>query len=480
MLNFFRILLLFIFFILQGCATSNYTDSRESFYKGNFTEAANSFRVHYDSSADKDRLLYLLEAGIVFHTQGNYKKSIQLFQQAEQQARFALESISESVSSFAINDNTTTYNGEHFELVLINFYLALNHILLEDYDNAKRYFRKLEMEHKILKLTEEKYQQNLMARYLDALISEYTENYNDARVQYTNIMSIDPDINITGDRYILALKENDVVDQEKYSSGKSLIHAYNADLKRISYSSELGEIVIINQGGRAATRVSRGKIKESQEFQTALGASLQIAIQTGAANLEIPAILAAVGEAENPVPEYKIVDPVGSEPQQIYINGKLVSDMIILNDYSLTAMKEFNSRYSKIVTGNVASLAAKIVTAAVVARVAAEAAKKAAAEAKSRLSAKGPLGHLASFATDKLIESGSGYLAGKLAGALVKPDLRSWSLLPSNYQIQRFFLEPGEYIFQFNIPGSRELTDPVKIQVVKQKPYFINLRTLNN
>ena len=54
----------------------------------------------------------------------------------------------------------------------------------------------------------------------------------------------------------------------------------------------------------------------------------------------------------------------------------------------------------------------------------------------------------------------AGVLAGASVGSTIKPDLRCWRLLPSNFQVKRIFLESGKYQFMFKTNDqSRILTN---------------------
>jgi len=455
---------------LGNCATSYASvirDVEKSFYSGNFDQALPKVRELANRADSKDRLLYLMEAGIILHTKGDYKSSNLAFQEAEEIADNIKISLSKSGLSFLLNDAESNFTGEDFERVLIKFYIALNYIFLDNYEEAKRYFRRLDVELQEMKYVQGKYRQNLAARYLDAILSEALGRFNDARVQYRNIEMISPNFQgISGDRYVLAVKENDPRDIEKLKSAAGSVMAYDNNMNPIPYERGMGEVVIINQAGKAAVKESRGKIVNDEFFVVALRGSIETAIRARGEGASAAGVLTAMSRAENPIPIYRERDPQSALPRSVIVNGKKIGTTTIFNDYSETAKQNFNENYKLLVTKNVASIAVKMVSAYI--------ASEAAARAITR-------GRRAEDQGEQIMENiiriGLGAAAGYAASQTIAPDLRSWRLLPSNYQIKRIHLRPGAYTIY--LPGGKlpDGTSEVKVTIEPNKPVFLNFRT---
>lgn len=456
-----------------GCSSTyieRIAPTESAFFSGNYESAIPKIRSLVNDSNSGDRLLYLMEAGVVFHTQGDYKKSLTVFQEAEQLADIAERTVTQKGLAFALNDTHLDFAGENFERVLIKFYMSLNYLLLSDFENAKRYFKKVEYELKEMKFTESSYKQNLFIRYLDAIVSENVGKFNDARVQYKNLEQIAPNLKeITGDRLILAMKEKDIKDIQRYSNGLEYVQSFNKELKKIPYSLDMGELIIINQAGKAAVKESRGKILEDGVFGSYLKSSIASTLtsQTSSRAMTVGAILALVGAAENPVPIYKERDVESSGQSEIIINGVSVQKTKILNSYSETAMKNFNDNYETIVQKNIVSIATKIIIAA--------GAAMAAREIAAASSGKGDGAQLIADIVEMIVGSAVG--AG--ISATIAPDLRCWRLLPSNFQVSRIFLEPGTYNVQLKPAGTKVIpkNEFQNIVVEKGKITFINVRS---
>lgn len=130
-------------------------------------------------------------------------------------------------------------------------------------------------------------------------------------------------------------------------------------------SPNLSEVIIIHEAGKSATKESRGKLLDDEYFALALQGAIEIAIRTEGAGASVSGVLATLSTAENPIPIYKERDLEGSSKRHFYINGTDIGAPEILNNYSDTAMKNFNDNYKAIITKNLTSLAVKIVAAVV-------------------------------------------------------------------------------------------------------------------
>lgn len=139
---------LFVLPLFVSCLASyqeRIAKTETAFYSGNYEEAIPDIREIVQDSENKDRLLYLMEAGIIFHTKGDYEKSVIVFEQAEAIADTLQVSALRQGLSFVMSDEEANFRGEDFERVLIKFYLGLNKLMLKDHEASKRYFKKSNM-----------------------------------------------------------------------------------------------------------------------------------------------------------------------------------------------------------------------------------------------------------------------------------------------------------------------------------------------
>jgi len=426
--------------------------TEESFYSGDIDGAVTKITPLAQDSSSRDRLLFYMEAGGVYHTKGDYETSNEIFRRADEMAEEIKTSITDSAKSFLLNDRESAFQGENFERVLIKYYIALNQVLLGDLENAKRTLRKLEADLKEMKYEDSAFKQILAARYLDALISEELRAFNDARVQYKNLEMFGADRDfIHGERYLLAMRAGDAGDMAKHAAHRSQLPAK---------MKEAGELVLLVQSGKAAVKASRGNLMNDREFAIALRVAIDVAILSHGKGLSTAGVIAMMGTAENPIPKFSFRD-ADSLPT-LTVAEKTVPKPALLTDFDQIAEKNFNENYSSYINKNVASIATKIVIAAVAADAVAR---------QIRKNDNGIVGALGGLAV--------GIGAGGAVAATVKPDLRSWHMLPARFSALRIVLPAGTY--QISTPATEGLVvlgnheQPVEIRPGKKT--FVSLRS---
>ncbi|TGK85933.1 hypothetical protein EHQ23_15060 [Leptospira bourretii] len=464
--------ILFLSLFILGCASdyNKIIQATESAYYGqNYDSAIPKIRELYEGSSNKDKLLFLMEAGMIFHTKGDYVTSNKVFKEAEDLADNIKVSMTRSGLSFVLSDNESNYTGEDFERVMIKFYIANNYLLQGDTNNAKIYFRRLDFELKEMRFLAPDYRQNNAARLIDAYVSEKLGRYNDARVQYKNMEQlIGKSQNLVADRYLLAVREGDSGDQAKYAAGRSSLQAYNSSMQRTSPENEkLSEVIIIHEAGKSAIKMSRGKLMDDEYFAVALRGAVEIGLRAKGAGASLAGAVAALSVAENPIPIYKERDPKGSLPKKYYINGVDVGYSDIMNNYSETAMNNFNENYKTMITKNLTSLSLKVVAAVIASEAMARAIESGGKNKNNDL-------------VSTLIRVAAGAAAGLAVSQTIAPDLRCWRTIPANFQVKRILLAPGEYDFKVESPGSVVTAAPKKLLVEADKPLFVSVRSYSN
>ncbi|EOQ96235.1 putative lipoprotein [Leptospira wolbachii serovar Codice str. CDC] len=464
--------ILFLSLFILGCASdyNKIIKATESAYYGqDYDSAIPKIRELYEGSSTKDKLLFLMEAGMIFHTKGDYVTSNKVFKEAEDLADNIRVSMMRSGLSFVLSDNESNYTGEDFERVMIKFYIANNYLLQGDTANAKIYFRRLDFELKEMRFMAAEYRQNNAARLIDAYVSEKLGRYNDARVQYKNMEQlVGKSQNLIADRYLLAVREGDSGDQAKYAAGRSSIQAYNSSMQRTSPENEkLSEVIIIHEAGKSAIKMSRGKLMEDEYFAVALRGAVEVGLYSKGAGASLTGAIAALSIAENPIPIYKERDPNGSLPKKYFINGVDVGYSDIMNNYSETAMNNFNENYKTLITKNLTSLSLKIVAAVIASEAMARAIESSGKSKNNDL-------------VSGLIRVAAGAAAGLAVSQTIAPDLRCWRTIPANFQVKRIFLAPGEYDFKVESPGSIVTAAPKKLLVEAGKPLFVSVRSYSN
>ncbi len=210
MLSIKNFLLLIIIFLLMGCSNLRTRDAyKEPLLQNaqhrNFSGAIRIIEEAEEKSfTEKDKVLYHLYLGILFHYDKNYNASIYHLNQAEDLIdELYTKSISRAASSILLNDNTLAYSGEDYEDIYINIFKALNFINMKDIDAAFVEIRKVNIK---LNLLEDKYKEyanklnssddskievsvkstqfnnSALARYLSMLLYRAENSMDDARI----------------------------------------------------------------------------------------------------------------------------------------------------------------------------------------------------------------------------------------------------------------------------------------------------------
>jgi len=184
----------FMVLLTLSCASmytsqSQYVEAEAFAKQGNYGAAAATIEDSRGTSyQEKERVLFYLDTGMLYHYAGEYEKSNSALTEAE----YAIEdlytqSISKAIGSGLLNDNALDYDGEVYEDLYINIFKSLNYIALGDPESALVEIRRVNNK---LNLLQDKY--NLMYdQYIgsgessQAEVSEITnEFHNDALARY--------------------------------------------------------------------------------------------------------------------------------------------------------------------------------------------------------------------------------------------------------------------------------------------------------
>ena len=449
-----------------ACASANYNQVMKKpetmFYQGKFKEASRQLIPYVNKIGDRDRLLFLMEAGLMLQAAQDYENSNKVLLEAGKLADQITTSISKQTASLFLNDTVTNYKGEDFERVLVHMYLGINFLFLKEPESARVEFKKVnDLLRDINVSTGRRYKQNLMAKYLTAIAFEIiADKENDANdrefayVEYKQIYELDPRLaSVYVDLQRLAKQLDDSEDYNKW------IRKFG---KRDNLPQDYGELVMIYQAGLGAVKISRGPLLSDNAMKTSIHVSLRG--MRLAAGLTVAAVVAALRVAQNPIPKFQRRNNK-IQYLVINVNGTDLARTYMLEDIETTAIKNLEDDYNKLA----AKVAAGIAVKAVSALAAGYATKKIAQQFKQTKKFAGILGKIAGAAT------GAALLAN------IKPDLRCWHTLPANLQFSRLYLAPGVYNIKIKFIdryGRVERTTDHSINIVKGEKTFFNFRTL--
>ena len=183
-------LLLFFLVLANGCARLGLGQSRTLFYRGELEEAEAGLETVRKASG-KNRVLFLMERGLIYQANGKYEKSNHdLLEAARQLEKLEAIDVTEQAGSFLSSDWMLTYNGESFERVLLHTYSAINFLQLKDWEDAL-----VECKKALKKLARSPFPyEQPFTNYLAGICYEIMGEYDSARIEYEKVRKACPDI----------------------------------------------------------------------------------------------------------------------------------------------------------------------------------------------------------------------------------------------------------------------------------------------
>ncbi len=398
---------------LTACAT--FSDTIQSTERGLAQQQPKAALAAYEKvkPAASDRVLYLMNKGMLLRMSGDYAESTRTLEQAKQGIEeLRALSLREQALSIAVNDATKSFIGEDFERVMVNNYLALNYLEGGQLDAARVEALQVDLllREKAQKIAAASpYAEDAFARYLSGIVYEDEGEWSDAMIAYRKAY----------EAYKKQLKSFSVAMPETLKH--DLIRLADRKIDQTLSEAELldrGEIILTVHAGLAPIKRERSTTVPNP----ATGRILRIAL-----------------------PQYR------SRAQPLAY-ASLSSD-------SASAK---TSRVENIDAIAVKTLDAEmpLITARAIARMAAKDTVAAAAGSG------GSSGNSSANTTAALFG-----LAVNVAGVLTeRADTRSWFTLPGEIHLARLPLSPGEYKLKVELHGRDErVLDSSEIKVTLRK-----------
>jgi hypothetical protein len=143
--------------------------------------------IEKQSTSKNNRVLYLLNKGMVLSMKGDFAASNRALEDAKDEMdRLYATSVSENVLSFVVNDTTESYAGDDYEQVLVHLYMALNYLELGQTDDAR--VEALQIDTKLREIGEKtpdsNYVEDAFSLYLTGMIYEDRGEWSDAMISY--------------------------------------------------------------------------------------------------------------------------------------------------------------------------------------------------------------------------------------------------------------------------------------------------------
>lgn len=182
--------------LLSSCA-SWYKRSAEfqvSISKGDFEQAEKLLVKDRKQAEGRNKILYYLNQGYVEFMLGQPEKSNAAFERAEALTEDQHRNLLTEAAVLISNPEMCPYIPEDFEVIMINFYKAMNYLKMNDMEAALIEVRKINI--KLHQLNDKypdhknRYQQDAFAHLLMGLIYDASGLANDAFIAYRNAYDI--------------------------------------------------------------------------------------------------------------------------------------------------------------------------------------------------------------------------------------------------------------------------------------------------
>ncbi|MBN2407136.1 MAG: hypothetical protein JXJ19_05515 [Elusimicrobia bacterium] len=165
-----------------GCLTTynqKLAPVKSSVKSGKYDKALAGLDKSGMTSEDKDRLLYHLEAGLLYHLAGDYEKSNYFLERAEWISdELYTKSLTAEGASLMTSDNVLPYRGEYFDYLYTNYYKLLNYLHLGSLEDALVEVRRIN--HKLSMFE----QDDAFMHYLTAILYQHNGQDADAFIEY--------------------------------------------------------------------------------------------------------------------------------------------------------------------------------------------------------------------------------------------------------------------------------------------------------
>jgi len=176
------------FAALAGCAT--FSDTIQSTERSLAQQQPRAALAEYQKLKPNaaDRVLYLMNTGMLERMAGDYDASTRTLEAAKGQIeQLRALSLREQALSVTVNDATKAFTGEDYERVMVNNFLALNYLERGQLDAARVEALQVDV---LLREKQQRtsksnpYQEDAFARYLTGIIYEDEGEWSDAMISY--------------------------------------------------------------------------------------------------------------------------------------------------------------------------------------------------------------------------------------------------------------------------------------------------------
>ncbi|MFP2929681.1 COG3014 family protein [Pyxidicoccus sp. 3LG] len=183
--------------LLSGCASDYVARTRgvrAAYQSEAYDDALSALEAAARAGVEKDRLLVMLDKGMVLHAAGRWAESNAVLEEAERLSEMLDGvSVSEEAGALLTNERQRAYRGEDFEKLMISVLQALNYAELGEDESAMVEVRQVnERLEKMVTDEKKPYEQLAIARYLGGIIREDQRDWDSAYIDYAKAYELEP------------------------------------------------------------------------------------------------------------------------------------------------------------------------------------------------------------------------------------------------------------------------------------------------
>ena len=454
----FLIGFLLLLLLLPGCRTyyQRQQEFHEHFRSGQMEQAARTLQQDKRSAKNRNRLLHLLNQGVVHHMLQDYHASNQFFEEAFILGEDYRKDYLDEALALITNPNITEYRGEHFELLMVHYYKAMNFIHLGDFDAALVECRRMNI--KLAELADRhqsnnRYRRDAFVHNLMGIIYDASGDYNNAFIAYRNAFEIyQEDYSSLFGVQVPGQLKKDLV-RTAYLSGFRDMGRQYEDLFGMRYDhgrdARQGELVFFWQNGL-------GPVKEEWSINFTLvrgaGGVVQFVNEDMGLSFPFPVSERASGDLGD-LRVVRVAFPRFSERRPVYTSARLktggqANPLYLAQDINAIAFKSLEDRMLRQMGSALLRLAAK------------QAAEQSLRRQNENL----------------------GAILGLLGAATEQADTRNWQTLPYAIHYTRMELPEGRHDLSLELMlpnGNVASTLHLEADIRPGRTTFINFHTLD-
>jgi uncharacterized protein len=199
-----------------------------------------------------DRLLILMDRGMILHSAGQYQESIAALAEADRLAeQLDVISVSEEAKTLVTNERQRAYRGEDFEKLMISVLQALNYAELGKDEDALVEVRRVNERMRKMIIDEKKpYEQLAIARYLGGVLYEDQQEWDSAFIDYQEAQKLQPQLGPLAEPLIRLAKQT-----ERHDAYDELKKKY-PEIEERPLGRDEGQAVVMVEAGRSPEKKS--------------------------------------------------------------------------------------------------------------------------------------------------------------------------------------------------------------------------------